>query len=88
VSDQAPIQDDYNPGRPWGARRPQSLFISLVFIALAVALVWQALQYIGQGVGGAIPFFLIIAGPLVAGFYIWYFNFRDFEAEQEPSSSD
>ncbi len=88
MSDQAPIQDDYNPGRPWGARRPQSLFISLVFIALAVALVWQALQYIGQGVGGAIPFFLIIAGPLVAGFYIWYFNFRDFEAEQEPSSSD
>ena len=88
MSDEAPIQDDYNPGRPWGARRPQSLFISLVFIALAVALVWQALQYIGQGVGGAIPFFLIIAGPLVAGFYIWYFNFRDFEAEQEPSSSD
>jgi len=51
-------------------------------------LVWQALQYIGQGVGGAIPFFLIIAGPLVAGFYIWYFNFRDFEAEQKSPSGD
>ena len=83
MSDTEPVQDDYNPGRPWGARRPQNLLISLGFIALAVALVWQALQYIGQGIGGAIPFFLIIAGPLMAGFYIWYFNFRDFEAESE-----
>ncbi len=72
--------------RPWSARRPQSWVLSVVFIAVAVALVWQAFAYIGQGVGGAVPYFLIIGGPLLAGYYIWYFNFRDFEAEQAADS--
>lgn len=75
--------DEDITGRPWSARRPQSLVLSLMFIVLAVALVWQAFQYIGQGIGGAIPFFLVVAGPGIAAFYIWYFNFRNFEAEQE-----
>lgn len=69
--------------RPWSARRPQSLLLSVVFVVLAAALVWQAITYIGQGIGGAIPYILIIGGPLLAGFYIWYFNFRDFEAEDQ-----
>ncbi len=67
--------------RPWGARRPQNLVIAAVFVALAVALVWQAFTYIGEGTGGVIPYILVIAGPLISGFYIWYFNFRDFEAD-------
>lgn len=75
--------DEDITGRPWSARRPQSLVLSLVFVALAVALVWQAFAFIGQGVGGAIPYILIIGGPGIAAFYIWYFNFRDFEAEAE-----
>lgn len=74
--------DTYNSGRPWSARRPQNLVLSLVFLVLAVALVIQAFAYIGQGIGGAIPYVLIIAGPGLAIFYIWYFNFRDFEADQ------
>lgn len=65
--------------RPWSARRPQSLVLSVVFIVLAVALVWQAFSYIGKGVGGAIPYLLIVGGPVLAGYYIWYFNVRDFE---------
>jgi hypothetical protein len=76
-------RDTYNAGRPWSARRPQSLLLSLVFIALAVALVMQAFSYIGQGIGGVIPYVLVLAGPAVAIFYIWYFNFRNFEADQE-----
>ena len=74
--------DTYNAGRPWSARRPQSLLLSVVFVVLAIALVLQAFAYIGQGIGGVIPYVLVIAGPAVAIFYIWYFNFRDFEAEQ------
>lgn len=80
-SDAAP--DTYNAGRPWSARRPQSLVLSLLFIVLAVALVMQAFSYIGEGIGGVIPYVLVLAGPAVALFYIWYFNFRDFEADQE-----
>lgn len=79
-----PVDEDIT-GRPWGARKPQSYLVSLVFVVLAVALVWQAFQYIGQGVGGAIPYFLILAGPVMAGYYIWYFNFRDFEADRQSS---
>lgn len=75
-------RDTYNPGRPWSARRPQNLFLSLIFIVLAIALVMQAFSYIGQGIGGVIPYVLVLAGPAVAIFYIWYFNFRDFEADQ------
>ncbi len=73
--------------RPWSARRPQSLALSLVFIVVAIALVWQAFSYISQGMGGAIPYLLIIGGPLLAGYYIWYFNFRNFEAELTSDSS-
>ena len=74
-------QDTYNAGRPWSARRPQSLVLSVMFIALAVALVWQAFSYIGQGIGGAVPYFLVVGGPAIAIYYIWYFNFRNFEAD-------
>lgn len=72
--------------RPWSARKPQSLLLSVIFIVVAIALVWQAFTYIGEGTGGAIPYLLIIGGPLLAGYYIWYFNFRDFEAEQAANS--
>lgn len=80
--DTEPARDTYNPGRPWSARRPQNLVLSAIFIVLAVALVMQAFSYIGQGIGGVIPYVLVLAGPAVAIFYIWYFNFRDFEADQ------
>lgn len=79
----APATDTYNAGRPWSARRPQNLVLSLLFVILAVALVLQAFAYIEQGIGGVIPYVLVLAGPAVAVFYIWYFNFRDFEAEAE-----
>ena len=68
------------PGtRPWSARRPQSILLSLVLIAVAVALVWQGLGYISQGVGGLVPYLIILGGPIIAGYYTWYFNFYRFE---------
>lgn len=74
-------QDTYNAGRPWSARRPQNLVLSAAFVVLAIALVWQAFAYIGQGIGGAVPYFLVVGGPAIALYYIWYFNFRNFEAD-------
>lgn len=74
-------------GRPWSARRPQNIALSVVFIALAVALVWQAMAYIGQGVGGVVPYLMMIGGPGLAAYYIWFFNFRDFEADAQAASN-
>lgn len=74
-------RDTYNAGRPWSARRPQNFVLSAAFVLLAIALVWQALAYIGQGIGGAVPYILVIAGPAIAIYYIWYFTVRNFEAD-------
>jgi len=44
-----PDNDQALLARPWGARRPQNLVIGAAFVALAVALVWQAFTYIREG---------------------------------------
>jgi hypothetical protein len=73
---------EINP-RPWSARRPQSIVLSVVLVAVAVALVLQGLAYVGQGVGGLVPYLIILGGPAIAAYYVWYFNFYRF---QEPKS--
>ena len=78
--------DEDVTGRPWSARKPQSLVLSAIFIVLAIALVWQAFQFIDHGIGGAIPYILIIGGPGMSAFYIWYFNFRNFEEDQQQAA--
>jgi len=32
--------------------------------------------------GGVVPYLLVVGGPVLAGYYVWYFNIRDFEADQ------
>ena len=65
--------------RPWSARRPQSILLSVLLIAVAIALVWQGLGYISQGIGGLVPYLIIVGGPVMAAYYTWYFNFYRFE---------
>lgn len=77
-----PEEEAQLSSRPWSARRPQSLLFSLIFIALAVALVWQAFDYIGRGLGGVVPYLIVVGGPAIAAYYVWYFNIRNFDAEQ------
>ena len=69
------------PTRPWSTQRPQNLILSAVLIVLGVALAIQGIVYVGQGVGGAIPYFLILLGPALAVYYTWYFTIRDPEAQ-------
>lgn len=69
--------------RPWSARRPQNLLLSGLMIAMALALIWQGFTYIGQGRGGLIPFLIVIGGPALAIYYIWYFNFYRFGEAKE-----
>lgn len=71
--------EDVQDRRPWSARRPQSLVISVLLIVVAVLLVRQGLSSIAQGNGGLVPYLIILGGPALACYYIWYFNFRRFE---------
>ncbi len=43
-------------------------------VALAVALVTTGLGYIADGRGGLVPYLIVIGGPLISGYYIWYFT--------------
>jgi len=58
---------------PWSSRSPQKYVLSLVMVALAVALVLTGLGYIADGRGGLVPYLIVIVGPIISGFYIWYF---------------
>ena len=77
------MPDEYvGDSRPWAARKPQSYVMSAILIALAIALVWQGFAYINSGRGGLVPYFIILGGPVLAIYYIWYFSFRRFESDR------
>lgn len=59
--------------QPWSTKSPQRYVLSAVMVVLAAALVATGLGYISSGVGGVVPYLIVVAGPLVAIFYIWYF---------------
>lgn len=65
--------------RPWSAQRPQSFVLSAMFIGLAIALVIQGLNFIEDGVGGLVPYLIVLGGPVLAGYYTWYFTIRKFD---------
>jgi hypothetical protein len=52
-------------------------------VALAVALVLTGLGYIAEGRGGLVPYLIVIGGPLVGGYYVWYFM-RYQQQSEEP----
>ena len=64
--------------RPWSARKPQNYVLSAILVIIGFALVWQGFALIDDGVGGVIPYFIIILGPALAVYYTWYFTIRDF----------
>lgn len=50
--------------------------LSGVFVAIAIGLVFQGVVYISDGVGGLVPFLMIVLGPSLGVFYVWYLLFR------------
>lgn len=72
---------EHQDPRPWSAKKPQNYLLSAVMIVLAVILVRQGFDYIGQGVGGFVPYAMIAGGPALAAYYTWYFTIRKFEGE-------
>jgi Na+/alanine symporter len=65
----------------WLHRRPQNLVIGIFFAVLGIALVIQALRYIADGTGGLVPFLMLLGGPVLSIYYIWYFNFYEEKTE-------
>lgn len=65
--------------RPWSARRPQNVVLSIALVIVAVFLVRQGITYINTGQGGLVPYFIILGGPALACYYTWYFCFRSFD---------
>jgi hypothetical protein len=67
-----------------GANRSAGkLALSVAFIAIAIGLVYQGVIYIGDGVGGLVPYLMIVLGPALAVYYIWYLLFRAPETSAE-----
>lgn len=64
----------------WSAAK---LALCAVFVVLAVALVYQGVQYISEGVGALIPYLMIVVGPSIAIYYIWFLLFRAPDQETE-----
>ena len=50
--------------------------LSGLIVAVAVGLVYQGIIYISDGVGALVPYLMIVSGPTLAVFYIWYLLFR------------
>ena len=50
--------------------------LSGLFVAVAVALVYQGIIYINDDVGALVPYIMIVMGPSLAVFYIWFLLFR------------
>ncbi len=69
--------------KPWTSKRPQSLILSLVVVLVAVALVGTAIAYIAAGTGALVPYFMLVGGPVLACYYLWYFNAYVPEAPEE-----
>lgn len=69
--------------RPWSARKPQNYLLSVVLVVLAVALVVQAISAINDGRGGLVPYLMILGGPVLACYYVWYFVIRRFEDDRD-----
>jgi hypothetical protein len=62
--------------RDWSLRAPQRYVIPGIIAVVMAAVVWAGFNFIQQGVGGAVPFLMIVVAPMLAGYYIWFFAIR------------
>ena len=61
---------------PWSARSPQRWIFAIAAVALTVAIVIAALGSIRTGEGSVVPFLMLLVGPVLGGFYFWYFSIK------------
>ena len=54
---------------------PRNFLLSAFVLVVTVAFVFQGISYITDGVGALVPYLMLIGGPVLGIFYIWYFLF-------------
>ena len=54
---------------------PRNFLLSAFVLVVTVAFVLQGISYIIDGVGAVVPYLMVIGGPILGIFYIWYFLF-------------
>ena len=47
-----------------------------------IAVMSTGVGFISSGEGGVVPFLMILVAPVLAIFYVWYFNFSEFAKEE------
>lgn len=73
-------ESELNYPRPWSSRSPQRWVFAVVAVVLAVAVVVAAIRYLGEGIGGIVPYLMLAGGPTLGVYYLWYFAFRKWSA--------
>jgi hypothetical protein len=61
---------------PWSVRAPQKWVFSVIALLITVAIVVSAITSIAKDVGGLPPYLMLCVGPILGGFYIWYFALK------------
>lgn len=64
---------------PWSSQAPQKYFLALLTVVIGVAVTVAAIFYIGDGVGGFVPFIMLLAGPALTVVYIYVFLFKKWD---------
>jgi len=52
------------------------LIVAIVIVVGMGAVVVTGFNYINQGVGGVVPFLMVVVAPMLAVYYIWYLLIR------------
>jgi len=65
----------HNPN-PWSTRKPQSIILTITVIVILAGVIAAALDYISAARGGVVPVLMLAVAPILAIYYIWYFNFN------------
>jgi hypothetical protein len=65
----------HNPN-PWSTRKPQSIILTITVVVILAGVIAAALDYISAARGGVVPVLMLAVAPILAIYYIWYFNFN------------
>jgi len=66
---------------PWSSRAPQRYVLAVITVIIAIAVIITGVGYATNGVGGIVPYLMIIVAPVLAVTYVYVFAFKKWEAQ-------
>ncbi len=66
---------------PWSLRRPQRYVFTVIIVAAMLGIAGTAVSLILGGTGGIVPVLMLTVAPILALYYVWYFNFSELARE-------